>query len=64
MNDGNLGAVKLDLDGHIENLEQLQGLDANFDIDLPRLGDISFLIPGIDLPPAPFSAQGHIGNER
>jgi len=59
--DSNLGELKLDLDGRIADLEHLQGLDTNFDIYLPRLDIISFLIPGQDLPSAPISAHGHIG---
>jgi uncharacterized protein involved in outer membrane biogenesis len=61
VNDGNLGEIELDIEGKIADLEHLQGLDAKFNIKLPRLDDISFLIPDKDLPAAPFTAKGHFG---
>jgi uncharacterized protein involved in outer membrane biogenesis len=59
--DSKLGAIRLDLQGHIADLEQMDGLDADFDISLPRLSDVSFLAPNLNLPAAPFKATGHAG---
>ena len=64
VNDGNLGQIQLDLDGRIVDLQQPMGITGNFDIRLPRLGDISFLVPGVDLPDAPFTANGELVTEK
>ncbi len=64
VNDGNLGNIQLDLDGRIADLQQPMGITGNFDINLPRLGDISFLLPGFDLPDAPFTANGELVTEK
>jgi uncharacterized protein involved in outer membrane biogenesis len=64
VNDGNLGDIQLDLDGRIADLQQPMGITGNFDIRLPRLGDISFLVPGVDLPDAPFTANGELVTEK
>jgi len=62
--DGNFGKIQLDLDGRIADLQQPMGITGNFDINLPRLGDLTFLIPGIDLPDAPFTASGQLVSEQ
>lgn len=62
--DGNLGAIQLELNGRIADLKQPMGITGNFDISLPRLRDISFLVPGSDLPEAPFSAAGELVSEK
>jgi uncharacterized protein involved in outer membrane biogenesis len=62
--DGNLGEIQLDLEGHIADLQQPMGINGNFDISLPRLGDLSFLIPGTELPDAPFTASGELITEE
>jgi uncharacterized protein involved in outer membrane biogenesis len=64
MSDGNLGEIQLDFDGKIADLDRPTGVDANFDIKLPKLSDISFLLPGWDLPDAPFTANGRLANHQ
>jgi uncharacterized protein involved in outer membrane biogenesis len=58
--DGNLGKVQIELDGKIEDLERWQWINANFDISLPRLSDLSFLLPKTKLADAPFTARGQV----
>jgi len=60
LKDGDLGDVRLRLDGQIPDLEQPMGINGNFDIRLPNLNDLGFLIPGTELPEAPFSASGQL----
>ncbi len=60
VDDGNLGKIQIQLDGRIADLEHPLGLDGDFDISLPRLSDISFLLPNIELPDAPFTARGKV----
>ncbi len=64
ISDGNLRDIDIDLEGHIADLAQPLGMDANFDIKLPRLSDFSFLLPGKDLPALPFAASGRLVNEQ
>jgi len=64
MHDGNLGDIELDLDGHIADLERPQLVDADFDIKLPRLSDIQFLLPDRELPDVPFMASGRLANHQ
>ena len=64
VSDGNLRDIDLDLEGHIADLDQPLGMDANFDIKLPRLSDFSFLLPGRDLPELPFAASGRLNNQQ
>jgi uncharacterized protein involved in outer membrane biogenesis len=61
--DGNLGQIQLDADGRIADLEQPLGITGNFNLFLPRLGDLSFLA-GMDLPNAPFTARGELVTEQ
>ena len=58
--DGNLGDIQLKLDGRIPDLQQPLMMDGNFDIDLPRLNNLTLLFPKIKLPDAPFSAHGKL----
>jgi uncharacterized protein involved in outer membrane biogenesis len=58
--DGNLGDIQLELDGRIPDLEKPLLMDGNFDIDLPRLNDLTIFFPKIKLPDAPFSAHGKL----
>ena len=64
VNDGNLGEIELDLDGHIADLERPQLVDADFNIKLPRLSDIQFLSPDRELPDVPFTASGRLANHQ
>ena len=58
--DGNLGKIQIEFDGQIENLQKPLWIDANFDIYLPRLSDLSFILPDMKLPDAPFTAKGQV----
>jgi uncharacterized protein involved in outer membrane biogenesis len=60
VNDGNLGKIQLDLDGKVPDLQKPMRIDGNFNISLPRLSDIAFLIPDTKLPDAPFTAEGKL----
>lgn len=62
--DGDLRDVQVEIEGRIADLDQPTGIDAQFDIDLPRLSEISFLFPGRDLPDLPFSAKGGLVNQQ
>jgi hypothetical protein len=64
VNEGTLGDIKLDLDGTIADLDQPTGVDAEFDIQLRKFSDISFLVPNRDLPAIPFTASGRLVNEK
>jgi uncharacterized protein involved in outer membrane biogenesis len=64
VNDGNLGEIELDLDGHIADLERPELVDANFNIKLPRLSDIQFLLPKQELPDVPFMASGRLATHQ
>lgn len=58
--DGNLGDIQLELDGLIPDLQQPLMMDGSFDINLPRLDDLTLFLPNLDLPDAPFSARGKL----
>ena len=62
--DGNLGKMQLDLEGRIIDLDQPWGMDGKFNINLPRLSDVSFLFPGKKLPDAPFAAHGVVDSDK
>ena len=64
VSDGDLRDIDLDLEGHIADLEQPQLVDANFNIKLPRLSDIQFLLPNQELPDLPFKASGRLANHQ
>jgi uncharacterized protein involved in outer membrane biogenesis len=61
---GSLGDIRLDVDGHIPNLEKPLALDATFDIELPSLTLLAFLAPNANLPDLPFSAVGQLRNQQ
>lgn len=60
--DGNQGAVQLEIEGRIVDMEEPLIMDARFDIRLPKLSNLSFLAPGKELPDAPFTANGNLRN--
>lgn len=64
VNDGNIGDLQLELSGEIADLNQPTGINAQFDVNLPRLSDISFLFPGRKIPAVPFTANGSLHNEQ
>ena len=64
LEDGNLRDVQVEIKGKIADMDQPMGIDANFDIVLPRLSEISFLFPDRDLPDLPFSARGGLVNQQ
>ncbi len=64
LTDGNLGDIQLELDGRIPDLEKPLMMDGDFDIDLPRLSDVTLLFPKIKLPNAPFSARGKLESKE
>ncbi|MBT8048373.1 MAG: AsmA family protein [Xanthomonadales bacterium] len=64
LHDGNLRDIQVEVKGNIPDMAHPLVMDAAFDIDLPRLNDISFLMPGKELPDAPFSANGRLKNRQ
>jgi len=61
---GSMGEIRLDIDGHIPNLDKPLALDATFDIRLPSLTLLAFLAPDANLPDLPFTAVGGLKNQR
>ena len=64
VNDGNLGDIQVEMEGQIADMAHPMALDAQFDISLPHLKNVSFLLKGWDLPDLPFSARGSLHNEK
>ncbi len=64
VSDGNMGDINLEVDGRIEDLENPVGVDANFDIRLPRFDGLALLFPDIELPKVPFTASGSLRNQK
>lgn len=62
LDDGNMGEVRLKVDGLIADLENPLGVDANFDVDLPGPAMIDWLLPDIELPHGPITASGNLEN--
>jgi uncharacterized protein involved in outer membrane biogenesis len=58
------GEIRLEVDGRIEDLEQPLGIDARFDIRLPSLRLLQFLVESRELPDLPFTAQGVLQNDQ
>lgn len=63
VDDAHLGELGLMLDARIEDLANPIGVDANFDLRLPSLSVLSFLLPDARLPDKPFRAKGSLRNE-
>ncbi len=55
---------KLALDGRIVDLNNPLGIDATFNMRLPGLDTIAFLLPETPLPQGPFAVQGSLKNDR
>lgn len=64
ISDGNLTEISVDLEGLIADLDNPADIEAEFDIRLPSLEIISFLVPETPLPKEPFSASGRISNKK
>jgi uncharacterized protein involved in outer membrane biogenesis len=62
LDDGNMGEVRMKIDGSIADLEQPLGIDANFNVDLPGSAMIHWLLPDIELPEGPIKASGKLEN--
>jgi uncharacterized protein involved in outer membrane biogenesis len=61
---GSLGDIRIEVDGHIPDLKKPLALDATFDIRLPSLTLLAFLAPEATLPDLPFTAMGRLQNQR
>jgi len=64
VSNGNMGRVKLNVTGRIPDLQRPLKMDGDIDISLPRLSAVSFLLPGTQLPDAPFSARGKLASSK
>lgn len=64
VSDGNLGDLQVEAEGKFADLSELMAVDAQFDINLPRLSDFSFLFPNRELPDVPFMASGRLQNQQ
>jgi uncharacterized protein involved in outer membrane biogenesis len=62
VNDGDLGDIKIDLDGHIADLDQPTHVDATFELDFPSTRTVATWLPGLLLPEGPMSATGQLRN--
>ena len=60
--DSSLGDIRLRLIGQIVDLDKPQGIDADFELQLPGLDTLSFLAPGVKLPPGAVKASGKLEN--
>lgn len=64
LDDGNMGEVRLKVDGLIADLDNPLGIDATFDINLPGAGMVGWLLPEIELPHGPIRASGSLENQK
>jgi uncharacterized protein involved in outer membrane biogenesis len=62
VDDGSAGDVRVKLDGRIPDLEQPDGVEADFDLALPSLRFLEAALPDIPLPEGEFAASGRIVN--
>lgn len=60
VDDGNLGEIRMKLDGRIADLDQPMGVDADFDVYLPGLRFLKIWLPDLALPEGPFEARGRL----
>jgi uncharacterized protein involved in outer membrane biogenesis len=58
------GDLRLAVDGRIADLAEPHGIDAHFDISLPSVALLGFLVPGGGLPDLPLAARGELQNTR
>ncbi|RPH95366.1 MAG: hypothetical protein EHM68_12750, partial [Lysobacterales bacterium] len=58
------GDIRLEVDGRVADLAEPRGIDARFDISLPSLALLGFLVPGSGLPDLPLAAGGRLENTR
>ena len=61
--DGQLGDVRLKLDGRVADLAEPLGIDAEFDLALPGAGPVNAWLPWLRLPEDALSARGRLVNE-
>jgi len=61
---GELGAIRLSAEGRVADLARPTGIDARFDVGLPSLRLMQFLVEKTELPDLPFSARGALHNEK
>jgi len=59
-----LGAIRLSAEGRIADLARPSGIDARFDVRLPSMRLLQFLVGDTELPDLPFSARGTLHNEQ
>jgi uncharacterized protein involved in outer membrane biogenesis len=62
--DGNLGEMKMEVEGRIADLDQPLGVDAKMDIRLPSLQLLAPLAPQAELPDLPLVLRGSLQNEQ
>jgi uncharacterized protein involved in outer membrane biogenesis len=60
--DSRLGDMSINLDGQIKDLDHPALVDSNFDLKLPSLALLDFLLPDTNLPDLPFSATGRLSS--
>jgi len=62
VDDGGLGDIEVDLDGHIADLGQPTRVDATFELHFPSAQAVATWLPGVLLPEGPISATGRLAN--
>lgn len=62
IDDGSLGATRLQMDGRIPDLAHPASIEANFDVRLPGLRFLTIWLPNLALPPGAFEARGRFVN--
>lgn len=60
---GNLGAVRLRLQGRIADSDDPLGIDAEFELRLPGPGPVHVFLPQLDLPDVPIAVSGALHNQ-
>jgi len=61
--DGQLGDIRLKLDGRVADRAEPLGIDAEFDLALPGTGPVNAWLPWLRLPDGALSARGRLVNE-
>lgn len=62
--DSHLSGIRLQAEGRIPDLDNLLGIDADFNIHLPSLRLVSLFLPDLELPLVPLSARGRLVNQQ
>ena len=62
--DGDMGQIQIELEGKIEDLANPLAMNARYDISLPTLRLLDFIVPDHPVPDLPLSSSGSLVNEK